>query len=248
MRSDRAARRKSRANGLRMADRFRKRESEMSEPNDRNNPWISVPAAVYEAHMKSPMVRQEQFLSDVFRDLLVRHRPGAVAVLGCATGNGFEHIDPRVTRRVVGIDINAEYLAILVERHARSTPGFRAILCDIAACDLDPGPLDLVHCALFLEYVDPRIVLAKVSKWLRKGGVMSVVLQLASAGQEKVTDTEFKEILRRLEPIMRLIDPDHLAELASEAGFRRDTAEIRTLETGKRFLVTEYRLEGGQPS
>jgi hypothetical protein len=27
-------------------------------------------------------------------------------VLGCATGNGFEHIDPLVTRRVVEIDIN----------------------------------------------------------------------------------------------------------------------------------------------
>jgi SAM-dependent methyltransferase len=217
----------------------------MSEPDDRSNPWTSIPAAVYEAHMKSPMVLQQQFLGDVFRDVLVRHRPGAVAVLGCATGNGFEHIDPRVTRSVVGIDINAEYLAILVERHARSTPGFQAILCDIAACDLDPGSMDLVHCGLFLEYVDPRIVITKASKWLRGGGVMSVVLQLGSAGQENVTDTEYKDILRRFEPIMRLVDPDLLSELAAEAGFRRETAEIRTLETGKKFVVAEYKLEGG---
>jgi SAM-dependent methyltransferase len=217
----------------------------MSEPNDRSNPWISIPAAVYEAHMRSPKVLQQQFLGDVFRDVLARRRPGAVAVLGCATGNGFEHIDPRVTRSVVGIDINAEYLAILVERYARGAPGFRAILCDVAACELDPGSMDLVHCALFLEYVDPRIVLAKAAKWLRGGGVMSVVLQLGSAGQEKVTDTEYKEILQRLEPVMRLVDPDRLAELAAEAGFRRETAEIRTLETGKKFVVAEYRFEGG---
>jgi SAM-dependent methyltransferase len=217
----------------------------MNEPNDRSNPWISIPAAVYEAHMKSPGVLQQQFLGDVFRDVLDRRRPGAVAVPGCATGNGFEHIDPRVTRSVVGIDINAEYLAILVERYARRTPGFRAILCDIAACDLDPGSMDLVHCALFFEYVDPRIVLAKVSKWLRHEGVMSVVLQLGSAGQEKVAETEYKVILSRLEPIMRLVDPDDFSALAAGAGFRRETGEIRTLETGKKFAVAEYRLESG---
>lgn len=191
--------------------------------------------------MRSPLVRQQQFLSGVFHDLLSRHRPGAVAVPGCATGNGFEHIDPQVTRSVVGIDINAEYLSILVERFGRSVAGFRAILCDFAACDLEAASMDMVHCGLFLEYVDPQIVLAKARAWLGEGGVLSIVLQLASAGHDKVADTEYKEILRSLEPVMRLVDPDHLDELAAGAGFRRETRTVRTLDTGKSFLVIEYR-------
>jgi ABC-type sugar transport system substrate-binding protein len=35
--------------------------------------------------------------------------------VGCAAGNGFEHVDPRVTRTVVGIDINPDYLARIVD-------------------------------------------------------------------------------------------------------------------------------------
>jgi SAM-dependent methyltransferase len=212
----------------------------MSDSIDRRNPWVSIPAAVYEGHMGSPRVLQLQFLSAVFRELLDRHRPASVAVLGCATGNGLEHIDPRRTTSVVGIDINPEYMAILMRRHSGRLPGLRAVLGDIAACELEPGSMDLVHCALVFEYVDPRAVLGKTAMWLPEGGVMSVVLQLPSAGHEKVADTEYKNVLSRLEPIMELIDPAEFAKLSEGAGFVPGPAEVRTLETGKKFHVGEY--------
>ena len=212
----------------------------MTKSNDRANAWISIPAAVYEGHMKSPRVLQQQFLSDVFREVIGRHRPGSVAVVGCATGNGFEHIDPRVTRTVVGIDVNPEYLAILVERYGESLAGLRVVLADIAACDIEACSLDVVHCALVLEYVDPHVVVAKTAAWLRPGGVMSVVLQLPSAGQAKVSETEFKDVLSRLEPVMHLVDPGDFTRLATGAGFQLKSSEVRTLETGKGFFVAEY--------
>jgi len=221
----------------------------MSEPNGRSNPWISIPAAVYEGHMKSPLVLQQQFLSGVFREVLEHHRPGSIAVLGCATGNGFEHVDPLITRSVVGIDINREYLAIVLDRYGGSLPGLRVILGDIAACDLEAGSLDVVHCALVLEYVPPHVVVAKTTEWLRADGVMGVVLQLPAAGHEKVTETEFKNVLSCLEPVMHLVDPDDFTKLAAGAGFRQARAEVRRLETGKQFFVAEYvRERRPQPS
>lgn len=60
--------------------------------------------------MASPGVKQLQFLNRVFQELIQTHRPVAIAVPGCSTGNGFEHIDLQITRRVVGIDIHPEYL------------------------------------------------------------------------------------------------------------------------------------------
>ena len=38
-------------------------------------------------------------------------------ILGIAGGNGLEHIDPAITTRTVGIDINAEYLEVVAQRH-----------------------------------------------------------------------------------------------------------------------------------
>ena len=79
---------------------------------DAANPWLGIPAADYEGHMGDPRVAQLRLLGDVFEESLREFRPAAVVVPGCATGNGFERIDPAATRRIVGIDINPEFLAL----------------------------------------------------------------------------------------------------------------------------------------
>jgi len=70
------------------------------------NPWHTIQAEDYEGHMASPDVGQLQVLNKLFKTVLEEQRPVSVAILGCSTGNGFEHIDTAITRRVVGIDIN----------------------------------------------------------------------------------------------------------------------------------------------
>ena len=208
-----------------------------------SNPWLSIPASDYEGHMKSPRVLQQQFLSAVFRGVLERFRPRSVAVPGCATGNGFEHIDPRVTQTVVGIDINPEYIALARDRFAAGLPGLRLLCLDIADCDLESRSLDLVHCALVLEYIDPRIAVLKSASWLRAGGVLSVVLQLPSPGHEKVTVTEYKSVAC-LDAAMHLVEPGDVDRVAGEAGLRLDAARVETLESGKSFYVATYKLAG----
>ena len=55
-----------------------------------SSPWLSVPLAEYEGHMKSAEVRQLDALSKLFAAALEHCRPGSVAVLGIAGGNGLE--------------------------------------------------------------------------------------------------------------------------------------------------------------
>ena len=88
------------------------------------NPWLTISAEDYEAHMASPEVGQLQVLNQLFKVVLEEHRPESMAVLGCSTGNGFEHIDPSTTRRVVGIDINPSYLAVARKRFLGSLSTF----------------------------------------------------------------------------------------------------------------------------
>jgi SAM-dependent methyltransferase len=208
----------------------------MNDSAGEKNPWLSIPAAEYELHMGSPRVLQQQYLSRIFHEVLERFRPRAVAVLGCATGNGFEHIDSRITRRVVGVDFNPEYVAVLRDRFEWRIPGLSLHCTDIAEFDLEPRSVDLVHCGLVLEYIEPAIVLRKAVQWLKPGGSFTVVLQLESAGHGHVTDTEY-ESLARLDSVMKLVEPADLVRVATETGFEETLTRVDLLETGKQFHV-----------
>jgi len=75
------------------------------------NPWLDIPLADYEDHMALAEVAQAQLLAGFFGEALREYSPQSVAVIGCAGGNGFEKIDPGITKRVAGIDINPDYIA-----------------------------------------------------------------------------------------------------------------------------------------
>jgi GrpB-like predicted nucleotidyltransferase (UPF0157 family) len=207
------------------------------------NPWLSIPAEDYEGHMASPAVQQLGYLNEVFRETLAETRPAALAVPGCTTGNGFEHI-PAATARIVGIDIHPGYLDTLRERFARRLPGLELIRADVRDPALAFDSLDLVHCALVLEYVRPEEAVGKFAGWLRRGGMLSVVLQLPSGEHAPVTETPFTSV-RVLEPCLRLVPPQRLDELAAAAGLSAVRRRIDTLPTGKRFFVGLYRADGG---
>src|SRR5712664_384468 len=74
------------------------------------SPWHDIPLADYEGHMGSPQVAQAPLLAATFADLLKKHVPRSVAILGCSGGNGFERIRTAEVTRVVGVDINSGYI------------------------------------------------------------------------------------------------------------------------------------------
>ena len=72
------------------------------------NPWLTITAADYEGHMASPNVDQLSLLANTFKEALEQHNCDTVALLGCATGNGLEHVKRECTHRVTAVDINPE--------------------------------------------------------------------------------------------------------------------------------------------
>ncbi len=209
------------------------------------NPWLSVPAADYEGHMGSPGVRQLEFLSRVFGELVREFGPESLVVLGCATGNGLEHIERGRVRRLVGLDINAEYLEICRKRHAENIPGLELVCADFASFDLESDSIDFVHAALFFEYVDPAAAVEKISRWLKPRGILAVVLQLPSDSCGKVSKTDFESV-KVLEPVIHLVDPELFGRLVREHGFSEVRSARETLASGKEFSLGVYRLESAQ--
>jgi len=205
----------------------------------RRSPWLDIPAADYEGHMSHGVVGQLQALNEIFAEIIVTFEPRGLAVLGCATGNGFEHIRPDVTKTVIAVDINAGYLDILKERYRSNLPGLQVVCADAARAEIEPGSLDHVHAGLILEYVKTGSILKRAASWLKTGGVLSVVLQLPSEQSGPVTDTPFDN-LKLLEPAMRLVDPAEVTAEAQKVGLsHRKSFEVELMQ-GKRFHVIYY--------
>jgi hypothetical protein len=206
------------------------------------NPWLSIPAADYEGHMAAAEVGQLAPLAETFARIYAPLRPASVALLGCATGNGLEAIDPAVTPRIVGVDVNPEYLAIARRRHARLGPALDLRCADLGACDLGAEAFALVHAALVFEHVDPEALVARIACWLAPGGTCAAVLQLARGDQQPppVSPTRFAS-LKALSGAMRLLAPDDLRRLFAAHGLDETRAWEVPLPGGKAFHVGLYR-------
>src|SRR5579885_3084033 len=107
------------------------------------NPWLRIPLSDYEAHMDSAEVRQLGALSELFSEALRRCRPESVAILGIAGGNGLEHVEGSVTRRIVALDVNPAYLDAVRER-CSSLRGLELHRVDLSQERVEIAPVQLV--------------------------------------------------------------------------------------------------------
>ena len=197
------------------------------------NPWLHIPFEDYSSHMGPRVADQLSALSHHFGALYCSLHPQRLAVLGCAGGNGFEHIDAATTTMVLGVDINQSYL-----NHAASRfPHLAAILdlrCESAeTLQLQDSSFDLVYCGLLLEYLDSAALIPRIVSSLSPRGHLSVVLQLPST-TAMVTPTPYRS-LHQLEGFMSLVDPAEVRTLATAAGLTVVEEREIPLAHGKRF-------------
>ena len=185
--------------------------------------------------MTSAPVQQLGVLGELFGEVLRGCRPGSVAILGVAGGNGLEHIDPAVTHRVCGVDINPEYLAAARQRFA-ALPGLELHCVDLAEHDAPLDPAQLVHAALIFEHAGVERCLENALELVAPWGTLSVVLQLPSATAEGVGGGS-RASIETLRPHFRLIDAGALRQKIEGRGFRFVRSVRRPLASGKAFWM-----------
>lgn len=203
------------------------------------NPWLDIPAADYVGHMSSPDVGQLAVLDRLLHEALERYRPRDLLLPGCSTGNGLAHVNPLVTRRVTGVDINPEYLARLTELFPH--PGFELTLqcADVTAWEFPLEAFDLAHCALLFEYVDWPPLIGALEGTIRRGGGLSVVLQRPSDVSPAVSPTAYAS-LRRLDSLFHFVEPAALIARARSCGFILEAQRVEPLPSGKGFDVLQF--------
>lgn len=199
------------------------------------NAWLSIPLDDYEGHMGCGGVQQLPVLSELFKNVLHRCQPESVAVLGIAGGNGLDQIDSAITKRVLGIDINQQYLDA-VRRRFGQLSGLQLYRYDLASEDVPVLPAKLVHAALIFEHAGLGRALENSLSLVAPNGELSVVLQLPSDKEEGVTPTSYQSIAK-LKDRFALVDVNHFCNLLAGKNFKLAWQERRQLRFGKAFWL-----------
>lgn len=192
--------------------------------------------------MALPEVAQARTLNELFASAMKQYAPASLAVPGCTTGNGFEHIDTSQTKRVVGIDINPGSLAILKKRFGAKIPGLEIVAADFSATSFRIEPVSMVFAALVFEYVNLRDAMQSIDRCMATGATLVAVLQLPSAQSAPVTATRYKS-LELLAPLMRLVSPAEFSGSSAGVGLRELSSDTVSLQRGKAFFVGYYRKD-----
>jgi len=204
------------------------------------NPWLQIPTSDYEGHMSAPTVMQLQLLDEIFENVLDELTPRSICILGSTAGNGFQHLIDRNIDRVVGIDINQEYLFECRNWFVQDVQNLHLICADLDQLELVNPMFDLIHAALIFEYVDVDALLLKIYNWLEPGGILSVVLQLHGNDSPAVSDSPYQSV-KLLLPIIKLVDPDIFIEKALQCGLLLSGQSRVTLPTGKSFSQVYFK-------
>ena len=211
------------------------------------NPWLEIPLNDYEEHMRALGVEQLEVLAELFASALATCEPKSVAVLGIAGGNGLEAVDPSVTLRVVGIDINPAYLEA-TRRRFGTILNLELHCLDLANQDIEIEPVDLVHAGLIFEHAGIEQCLANGLAILALDGTLSVILQLPSAGAREVGSSPFATI-SKLAGEFSLVKPEDLISQLLSRGVKLVQQSTRPLPSGKSFWLGIFtRMVAGTPS
>ncbi len=203
------------------------------------NPWTVVPAADYEAHMGPAGVDQLAPLSQIFQEVYAATQPDRLLLLGCATGNGLEHVNPAVTKRIVGVDVNLQYLGVARQRFFHLGPRLELYCSDAERFRAVPASFDLVHAALLFEYLRPDALVPRMAEWLAPGGTACAVLQLPG-GEGPPSPSRAMQLIARA---MRLVPPEELTAAFARQGLPLRRARTVPLRGGKAFWVGSFGRE-----
>jgi len=203
-------------------------------PNSKN-PWTQIPLDDYEQHMSHSSVGQLSLLNSLTKKFLAKLEPETCLFMGIAGGNGLEHIDNNITKLVIGIDINKEYLGVAFKRYHDKIDALKLLELDITKETNQICRADFIWAALVLEYAGIDQCLEFSHNNILHGGHLIVTIQ-ANNNLQTVSPTGV-ETVKKAGTIFNAIDPEIMLAKSKELSFTLVDQEANQLPNGKSFLT-----------
>jgi ribosomal protein S18 acetylase RimI-like enzyme/SAM-dependent methyltransferase len=197
------------------------------------SPWDRIPLSDYERHMSHEQVGQLKMLSKLTQTYLDELKPEKALFVGIAGGNGLEHIDPQVTKSVIGVDISQQYLSEGYRRFGERIQGLRLLKLDITQRRPTLIRGDMVWAALVMEFTGIDNALEFALNNLRPGGSLVATIQ-CNNGIAAVSPTGVTSIQNASE-IFRTVEEEDLIRAAKGRGFVVTRRQENFLPNGKSF-------------
>lgn len=208
-----------------------------NSPND-NNPWTEIPIADYERHMSHSSVGQLSLLNSLTKKYLAKIKPATCLFMGIAGGNGLEHIDNDISKNVIGIDINQEYLDVSYKRYNDRINSLRLLNLDITKNTNQICSADFIWAALILEYAGIDNCLEFSKNNILPGGHFIATIQ-SNNNLQSVSPTGIESV-KKAGLIFKTIDPEIMLAKAKEMGYTLMDNETNQLPNGKTFRTFDF--------
>lgn len=202
------------------------------------SPWNKIPLEDYENHMSHDSVGQLAVLNLLTKKYLDILKPKICLFLGIAGGNGLEHIENCITKKVIGIDINSNYLEKAKERYGEKIPSLELINFDITTEAKTFCKADFIWAGLVLEYtgIDKSLEFA-INNLQTKGNL--IVSVQSNNGVQSVSQSGIESV-QKVGSIFQLVDPEILVVKANEIGFKLAGSEESFFPNGKSLKTFHF--------
>ncbi|MCL1983081.1 MAG: methyltransferase type 11 [Clostridiales bacterium] len=206
------------------------------------NPWQNVPLFDYEEHMKFPGVEQLQTLNHIVYEQLSDFDVGSVMILGIAGGNGLEHVNPGKIKKVIGIDVNDDYLAACHKRYSALCDCLQLLNIDVSEPEALLPYSELIIANMFLEYVDLQCFALKIADCLPMY-LSCTYQQENTACNSFVSTSPYTDAFSEISALHRTVEAAGLTQEMSRIGMVLIKTKEYPLPNGKRFVRLDFAKE-----
>jgi len=196
-----------------------------------DNIWNKIPLEDYEFHMQHASVGQLQLLNSLTKKYLDKLNPKTAMFLGIAGGNGLEHINNKVTKEVIGIDINQAYLNQTAQRFKNQIPKLNLFKIDISSIKAKQiTQSDFIWAALILEYVYTETCFEFIHNNIQENGYLVVTIQ-ENNGVTSISQTGV-ETIKTAGQLFKIVQEVKLLSNAAKFGFDKMPLKKIFYQTG----------------
>ncbi len=214
------------------------------------NPWRGIALRDYEAHMAHARVGQLHMLRHITRhqfELLPKASRAAAkaAILGIAGGNGLEQAQICGIGDIVGIDINADFLAACARRFPQLQDKLSLHCMDLTRRTAEAVALlshcDLIIVNLLIEHIGLTNFMALIGGLPRLRRIVSCVVQ-ANHGGARVSASGVEHAFENVGTQAEVQDAETLTRAMLHNGYALTEQAHYGLPNGKQFIRIDFRI------